>query len=258
MLKGVPSVGRATMMTTTPPVPTLTPLARFDLTKLNQRFEKSHPKAILAWCVEHLSPGLVQASTFNVDDMLITDLLYRDLQPTPPVPVIFLDTLFHFKETLELVELTRQIYANLDLNIYKPLEAKTRKHFKAKFGDALWHTNLVQFHEITKIEPLMRSLQELNALAWITARRRDHAGTSDDLPIFELDSLNRLKVNPLATWTRKETWAYVFEYDVAYNPLHDQGYDDIGDKPLTLRSAAAESISLHPWTSLQSLNHGVA
>jgi len=54
---------------------------------------------ILAWCVEHI-PGLVQTSAFNVDDIVITDILYRDLKPATPVPVIFLDTLHHFPQTL--------------------------------------------------------------------------------------------------------------------------------------------------------------
>jgi phosphoadenosine phosphosulfate reductase len=111
-------------------------------------------------------------------------------------------------------------------------EVESREAFAAKYGEALWDTDIAKFHQITKIEPLQRGLNELGAIAWITGRRRDQANTRADMPIFELDTQERLKINPIANWTRKETWAYVFEHDVIYNPLHDQGYPSIGDEPL--------------------------
>ncbi|UBF28897.1 phosphoadenosine phosphosulfate reductase [Kovacikia minuta CCNUW1] len=205
---------------------------QLDLKKLNQKFENLHPKDILAWCVANIPTGLVQASAFNVDDMLITDLLYRELKPVKPVPVIFLDTLHHFPQTLELVARTKDLY-RLNLKVYRTPGVTTREAFAAKHGKALWDKDITKFHDITKIEPLQRGLKELGAIAWITGRRRDQANTRSDMPIFELDREQRLKVNPLANWTRKETWAYVFEHDMIYNPLHDQGYPSIGDEPLT-------------------------
>lgn len=206
--------------------------ANLDLKKLNQKFEKAHPKDILAWCVENIPTGLVQTSAFNVDDILVTDLLYRELQPSQPVPVIFLDTLHHFPQTLELVAKAQEIY-HLDLRVYKVPDMDSRAAFAARYGEALWDSDIAKFHEVTKIEPLQRGLAELNTIAWLTGRRRDQAVTRADMPIFELDNQQRLKVNPLAFWTRKETWAYVFEHDVIYNPLHDQGYPSIGDEPIT-------------------------
>lgn len=64
-------------------------LPNFDLDELNQRYNTAHPKEVLAWCVENIPTGLVQTSAFNVDDLVITDILYRDLKPATPVPVIF-------------------------------------------------------------------------------------------------------------------------------------------------------------------------
>lgn len=203
-----------------------------DLDRLNQRFEAAHPIEILAWCVANLPQGLVQASAFNVDDMVITDILYRQLKTAQPVPVIFLDTLHHFPETLALVEQAQSQY-NLNLQVYKVPNIDTREAFAARYGEALWDTDIQKFHQITKIEPLQRGLADLNTIAWITGRRRDQAVTRTTLPIFERDAQNRLKVNPLATWTRKDTWRYVAEHGVIYNPLHDQGYASIGDEPIT-------------------------
>ncbi|MCU0571333.1 MAG: phosphoadenosine phosphosulfate reductase [Oculatellaceae cyanobacterium Prado106] len=219
----------------------------FDLDALNQQFETAHPAEILTWCVENIPTGLVQASAFNVDDMVITDILYRQLHPATPVPVIFLDTLYHFPQTLELVAKTQATYHHLNLQVYKIPQINSREAFTAQYGEALWDTDIAQFHRLTKIEPLQRGLSELGALAWITGRRRDQANTRADMPIFELDGNQRLKVNPIATWTRKETWAYVMEQGVIYNPLHDQGYPSIGDEPITTPIAAGEDERAGRW-----------
>ncbi|MBW4473337.1 MAG: phosphoadenosine phosphosulfate reductase [Stenomitos rutilans HA7619-LM2] len=227
-----------------------------DLKKLNQRFENAHPRDILAWSVENIPTGLVQTSAFNVDDILITDLFYRELKPATPVPVLFLDTLFHFPQTLELVAKAKALY-NLDLKIYKTNEANSREAFAAKYGEALWDADIAKFHQVTKIEPLQRGLAELGAIAWITGRRRDQANTRADMPIFEIDTQERLKINPIANWTRKETWAYVFEHDVIYNPLHDQGYPSIGDEPITTAIAEGEDERAGRWRGMGKTECGI-
>lgn len=234
----------------------LSKIARLDLKKLNQRFEKANPKDILAWCVENFPTGLVQTSAFNVDDILITDLLYRALRPARPVPVLFLDTLHHFPETLELVAKAKHIYG-LNLKIYRVSGISSRKEFAAKYGEALWDKDIAQFHQITKIEPLQRGLVELGTLAWITGRRRDQSNSRSDMPIFELDTQQRLKVNPLANWSRKETWAYVFEHDVIYNPLHDQGYPSIGDEPITTSIREGEDERAGRWRGTDKTECGI-
>ncbi|MUL37384.1 phosphoadenosine phosphosulfate reductase [Gloeocapsopsis dulcis] len=216
----------------------------FDLEQLNQRFDTAHPREILAWCVEHILEGLVQTSAFNVDDIVITDIFYRDLKQT--VPVIFLDTLHHFPQSLELVAKAKEIY-NLDLRIYKTPDVDTREAFAAKYGEALWDKDIEKFHHLTKIEPLQRGLDELNTVAWITGRRRDQAVTRAQMPVFEVDAQQRLKVNPLASWKRKDSWNYVFQHGVIYNPLHDQGYPSIGDEPITSPVAEGEDERAGRW-----------
>ena len=218
----------------------------FDLDELNRRFETASPQDILAWCVENIPAGFVQTSAFNVDDLVITDILYRQLKPAQPVPVIFLDTLYHFKQTLELVAKAKEIYG-LNLQVYKMPDLTTREEFIAKYGDALWDTDIAKFHDVTKIEPLNRGLKELNTVAWITGRRRDQAVTRAEMPVFELDTQGRIKVNPLASWTREASWAYVAEHGVVYNPLHDQGYPSIGDEPITTQVADGEDERAGRW-----------
>lgn len=218
----------------------------FDLDALNQQFDTATPQEILAWSVEHIPTGLVQTSAFNVDDLVLTDILYKQLKPAQPVPVLFLDTLHHFPQTLELVAKAKELY-DLNLYVYKIQDVDTREAFAAKYGEALWDTDILKFHELTKIEPLQRGLSELHTVAWITGRRRDQATTRADMPVFELDKQGRLKINPLASWTRKDSWAYVAKHGVIYNPLHDQGYPSIGDEPITTPVAEGEDERAGRW-----------
>lgn len=218
----------------------------FDLDELNQRFETAQPREILAWCVKNIPTGLVQTSAFNIDDMVLTDILYRDLKPTTPTPVMFLDTLHHFPQTLELVEKAKKVY-DLDLRTYTTPDVNTREAFADLYGDALWDTDIQKFHYVTKIEPLQRGLAELKTVAWITGRRRDQAVTRANMPVFENDIKHRIKVNPLANWTRKLSWAYASSHGVIYNPLHDQGYPSIGDEPITTRVAEGEDERAGRW-----------
>ena len=212
----------------TPNNPTLS----FDLEALNQQFETAHPREILAWCIENIQPGLVQTSAFNVNGMVIMHLLYQELRPAPSIPVLFLDTLHHFPETLALVHRATGVYG-LNLRVYKVPDVDSRETFALRYGEALWETDLEKFHHLTKVEPLTRGLKELGAVAWITGRRRDQSAVRTQTPILERDKNQRLKINPLANWTSKDTWTYVAEHGVIYNPLHDQGYPSIGEQPTT-------------------------
>lgn len=202
------------------------------LMKLNQQFEGAHPREILSWCLENIPTGLVQTTAFSINGMVIVDLLYRDLKVSSQVPVLFLDTLHHFPETLDFVQKAQKVYG-FNLKIYKTQNVDSSEDFADCYGQELWETDIDRFYQLTKVEPLERALKELEAVAWITGRRRDQARTRAQMPIFELDDQQRLKVNPLATWTRKETWAYIAEHGVLYNPLYDRGYTSIGDQPMT-------------------------
>lgn len=218
----------------------------FDLEELNQRFETAHPRDILAWCLENIPTGLVQSSAFNVNGMVIMHILYQELRPIQPIPVLFLDTLHHFPETLALVRKAQEVYA-LNLKVYKVPDVDSREAFAVRYGEALWDSDLDKFHQLTKIEPLERGFKELQAIAWITGRRRNQSSIRATTPIFQFDKKQRLKINPLATWTSEDVWAYVAEHDVIYNPLHDQGYLSIGDEPTTTPVSQGEDERAGRW-----------
>ena len=232
------------------------PTATFDPDALNQQFDNSHPREILAWCAENIPSGLVQTTAFGVTGMVIIDILYRVLKVTPKVPVLFLDTLHHFPETLEFVEKAKLVY-NLDLRVYKTLSANCRQAFASRHGQKLWHKDIEKFHYLTKVEPLQRGLAELETIAWINGRRRDQAQTRTEIQVFEFDKQGRLKINPLANWTRKQTWGYIAEHGVIYHPLHDQGYASIGDEPLTTPVGEGEHERAGRWRGMAKTECGI-
>lgn len=224
--------------------PVYSPVADLNLERLNEEFETATPQEIMEWAIAAFPTGLVQTSSFSL--LVTVDMLYRELQPQPPVPVLFLDTLHHFKETLETVDRARLRY-NLDLHIYQAEGVDSRAAFAERYGDELWHRDVDRFHYLTKVEPLKRALEDLQVKAWITGRRRDQSKTRRRMPILEMDTDGRLKINPLANWTRKDIWTYTYKHDVPYNALHDQGYTSIGDEPLTTRVGSDEHERAGRW-----------
>lgn len=227
-------------------------VAQLDLDQLNFQFAEATPQDVLTWCVRHIPEGLVQTTSFSL--LAVTHMLYSEL--SHPVPIIFLDTLHLFPETLETAQKAKSIY-NLDLHTYRVLGADSAESFATRYGHQLWAEDVDRFYALTKVEPLQRGLDELGTVAWITGRRRDQSEVRQHLPIFERDDQGRLKINPLAAWTRKDTWAYIFANDVLYNPLHDQGYTSIGDQPLTTPTNVGEDERAGRWRGTEKTECGI-
>ena len=225
---------------------------QLNLDSLNQQFAQATPQEILAWCIDNIPEGLVQTTSFSM--LAVTHMLYKELNY--PIPVVFLDTLHLFQETLDTAAKAKFIY-DLDLHTYRAIGADSRETFAQRYGDRLWERDIDEFYAITKVEPLKRALDELGVKAWITGRRRDQSATRESLPIFERAEDGRLKINPLANWTRKELWAYTDQHNVMYNPLHDQGYSSIGDEPLTTPTAYGEDERAGRWRGTEKTECGI-
>lgn len=212
-----------------------------DLTEQSQKLEGLHPREILKWTFEQLQ-NVVVTTAWQPSGIVILDFLH-DLGLRPPV--IFVDTLYQFQETLDLAETLQKRY-DLDLRVFKPAGLATESDFIAAHGADLWDRDLDAYQEITKVEPMRRAMRETAAQAWISGRRRDQGGDRTDLPILE-SAGERIKVNPLAAWTRKEVWGHILSKGLPYNPLHDQGYPSIGDRPLTEKADATEGERSGRW-----------
>jgi phosphoadenosine phosphosulfate reductase len=183
-------------------------------------------RGIIEWAARSIEPGRLIVSTSFGPSGLVNLHILSEVAPT--VPVVFIDTLHHFEETLDLADQVRRHYG-LDLRTFRPLGAETREDFERQHGERLWERDIERFHHLTKVEPMQRALEGVKG--WITGRRRDQSVTRSEMPIVEIGQ--HIKINPVAAWGRGDVWRFILDHDIPYNPLHDMGYASIGDEPLT-------------------------
>jgi phosphoadenosine phosphosulfate reductase len=216
------------------------------MTRNDHTFDTAH--RALHWAV-HRFPRkrLAVVSAFGPGTLAVIHMLSEmRLQ----VPVVFIDTLHHFPETLDLVERVRIRY-NLDLRVFRP--AESLHAFEEQHGPRLWERDVERYQQIAKVEPFRRATAGLDA--YITGRRRDQAETRDRLAVIE--SGKPAKINPLAGWSRAEIWRFIHTHDIPYNALHDEGYTSIGDAPLTTPVKAGEHERAGRWRGLGKLECGI-
>ena len=202
---------------------------RQHLKFLNSQLAKLEPVDVLKWCITSL-PNLYQTSAFGLTGLAIMDMISKlDYTLQPNIDLIFLDTLYHFPQTIDLVSRVQQKYPELKVFTYKPEGCDTTADFESKHGEQLWERNEELYDYVAKVEPAQRAYAELKVKAVITGRRRSQGGKRGDLDILEIDDQGVIKVNPLANWTYKQVQSYIKENEVPTNDLLDQGYRSVGD-----------------------------
>jgi len=202
------------------------------LESMNEVLSNQPLPSVLEWCCASL-PNFFQVTSFGSAGMVIIHELHKlNLK----VPVIFLNTLYHFQETLEHARAVEVQYG-LQVFWYSCPKAANREEFEKVFKSSdMWISHPRRFEYLTKVEPLERSLEEHKVGAWITGRRREQGALRAEIPILEIDVDGRIKVNPLAHWTRQEVWDYLSRENVPYNPLFDKSYASIGDTVTTTQT----------------------
>jgi phosphoadenosine phosphosulfate reductase len=205
--------------------------------------ERAPAAELLRWAAAAVPEGrLVVSTAFGPGGIVLLHLLHEE---GLRLPVIFIDTLHHFPETLALAERVRERY-DLDLRVERPAEDLAT--FERMHGRRLWERDIESFHRVTKAEPMDRALAGVEG--WITARRRDQSPSRATLPVLEPwggGTARRLKINPLAGWSHDRVWAFIRTRGLPHNPLHDRGYASIGDEPLTTPVAPGEPERAGRW-----------
>jgi phosphoadenosine phosphosulfate reductase len=167
-------------------------------------------------------------SSFQAEDMIVLHLLRRHI---PEIPVLFLDTGYHFAQTYEFRDLVAKEW---QLHLVNVLPQQTVAQQESQFG-ILYQSNPTQCCQLRKVEPLMQSLEPYEI--WFTGLRREQSPSRTNLKIVEQHQLpsgkNLLKVSLLANWTWKQVWNYVGEHQLSYLPQYDEGYMSIGCQPCT-------------------------
>jgi phosphoadenosine phosphosulfate reductase len=181
-------------------------------------------------------------SSFQTECMVLVDLVREQ---KPDIPVLFLETGYHFAETLEYRD---RMAAAWGLNLVNLLPKQTVAEQEAQFG-ILYQSSPDKCCGARKVEPLFGAVANYDV--WFTGLRREQSPTRANLqPVdpFKLPGGKALrKVSPLAMWTNREVWAYLKERDIPVLPLYDQGYTSIGCEPCTSKPASEEDLRSGRW-----------
>jgi phosphoadenosine phosphosulfate reductase len=200
-----------------------------ELADVNARLETAPASKVLDWSFERFGHSLVLAASFQ--DIVLVDLA---VAIDPGIEVIFLDTGFHFPETLRFVDETAERYG-LKLTVTHP---------GPEADDFPCGTE--RCCELRKVAPLKRAL--VGKEAWLTALKRSDAATRAKAPIVAYDEgFGLVKINPLATWTEDDISSYLTDHDLPFHPLMTQGYLSIGCAPTTRPVAPGEDPRSGRW-----------
>jgi phosphoadenosine phosphosulfate reductase len=224
-----------------------------DAIRLNNLFRGSDTGEVLRAVIrDGLAGDVAAVSSFGAESAV---LLHLVAEVDPSVPVIFLETHKHFAETLAYRDalvarlgLTRLVVAEPD-----PAALAARDETGLR-----WSWDPDGCCEMRKVEPLARALARFDAS--ITGRKGFQSSTRAGLPRFEIDrtdAAGRLKINPLASWTKADLDAYAAAHDLPAHPLVAQGYPSIGCSPCTSRVAPGEDLRSGRWKGWDKTECGI-
>lgn len=202
--------------------------------------ESQPATAAIEWAAERFGEGLVLASSFQ--DCVLIDLA---AQVVPDIEVVFLDTQYHFAETLWYVETVRRRY-DLNLRIVEPDVTP----------DDRWLDDPDGCCAARKVVPMAKALA--GRTAWMTGLRRDEAPTRTKTPVVGYDvGRGMVKINPIADWTEIDVQRYAQDRSLPEHPLREKGYASIGCWPCTRPVAEGEDARAGRWGGLDKLECGL-
>ena len=186
----------------------------YDFEALNRSLETQSTEDIVRWAVGEFSPHLAMSTSFGAESAVLLHLVTR---VDPSIPVLFTNTGFHFKETLEHRD---RLVQRLGLNLRELRPETPTEEFLAKNGK-LYERDPDACCAQNKIAPFENALKDYQA--WITGVRRNQADTRKNFNFVENYRDKLVKVNPLLNWTGKMLWDYAKKHDLPYHPLWEKG-----------------------------------
>ncbi len=201
------------------------PFSDEDLARLNESFEQATAEEILRWAWDTFAPAVVASSSFQTQSVPLLHLISR---VCPAMPILFIDTGFHFPETLAFRDELRDRYG---LNIVTVHPEITQSELFRKYGEGLYRRDPDLCCYINKVRPMQRALE--GKQAWITGVRRDQTKNRAHLRTIERQATGVLKVHPLLRWSREDVAAYRERYHLPVHPLYHLGYLSVGCAPCT-------------------------
>jgi len=209
-----------------------------DPHKLNRLFEKESAFTILSWAWETFPESIFATSSFQSQSI---PLLHIISQTAPALPILFLDTGYHFPETLTFLE---QVRNEFNLNV-KSIRPKNDGKYGSYLKGELYRTDPDICCFNNKVKPLQEEKQ--NFRAWIAGIRKDQTSSRKRTPVVSLDDDGLYKICPMANWSRRDIWDYIYQYKLPTHPLLDQGYLSIGCAPCTRPISFGDDERLGRW-----------
>lgn len=173
---------------------------------------------------ERYGRRLVASTSFGLQSAVMLQLI---AEHAPEVPVVFIDTGYHFPETYRYAQALTETLG-IDLRVYHPTHSAAR--MEALWGK-LWEQGregMDRYGMLTKIEPMDRALRELGGDVWLSGLRRSHSSTRLERPFAEQQK-KTLKVYPILDWADAQVSSYMHTHDLPRHPLEEQGYVTMGD-----------------------------
>ena len=199
----------------------------------NRALAKAPAEEVLRWASDTFGKRFAMAASMG--DTVLAHLASR---VQPGIDVLFVDTGYHFVETIGTRDAVAAAYPVRVLDI-RPVSTVAEQD--ALYGPRLHDRDPDRCCAMRKVAPLDRALRDYDA--WASGLRRDESPTRADAPVVGWDNKRgKVKVNPLARWTQPDVDAYIARHDVLVNPLLFDGYSSIGCGPCTRRTAPGEGL----------------
>jgi len=183
---------------------------------------------LLRWVDENFGGQYVVAS--NMQDAVLVEMAAK---VRPGVDVLFLDTGYHFAETIGTRDAVEAVYG---VNIVNVTPEQTVAEQDELVGKDLFASDAARCCNLRKVQPLSKALKGYSA--WVTGIRRVEAPTRANAPLISFDeAFGLVKINPIAAWSDEDMHAYIDANGILVNPLVDEGYPSIGCAPCTVKPA---------------------
>jgi len=216
--------------------------------EVNARLEDASAEEIADWAVATFGTRLAVAS--SMQDTILPHLFGKRL---PGVDILFLETGYHFKETLETRERAAKAFPITVVNV---MPRQTVEEQDAEFGKDLFARDPNLCCAMRKVDPLAGALKNYDA--WVTGARRVDAATRSAMPVVTWDDKHGLvKINPIAAWNDFQVEIYQTAHGLPRNPLVAQGYPSIGCEPCTRKVAAGEDPRSGRWAGMDKTECGI-
>jgi phosphoadenosine phosphosulfate reductase len=210
--------------------------------------EDAHPLDVLRWAGDTFGDRF--AITASMGDTVLATLA---AEAVPGIQVIFLDTGYHFPQTLATRD---QAAAELDIRLVSVRPQLTVAEQNVQYGQSLYARDPDQCCAMRKVEPLNRVLAGYDA--WASGIRRDESASRANTPVVGFDERRGLvKVSPLATWIQSDVDKYAADRGVIVNPLVELGFASIGCAPCTQRVAPGEDARAGRWAGQEKTECGL-